>query len=86
MMPGSPLSRSLKANKPVDQPLSKSERQVIYTLYSTSKGEKPDAQTRDLILRIANETPAQWTETAKQHPDLVAAIHSYLYGNLIERT
>lgn len=80
------LDEALNPNKPLSEPLSETERQVINTLLSCTKGEQPDPVTRNLIWSIAQQSPAQWTKTIHEHREIVLAIHSFFYGNLVQRS
>lgn len=84
-MSNSPLFDSMNPNRPMDRPLTMTERQVVYVLLDPSKGERPDPATEKLIKNISKETPAQWLVTVKKHPEIVQAIYSFIYGNLAER-
>ena len=84
-MKESPLARALNPNKPLDRPLSQAEKWVINVLLSPTQGERPDDATRTLIINISQQSPSQWLTTATKHPEIVEALHSFLYGNLCER-
>jgi hypothetical protein len=85
-----PLSQALRSNKPLNKPLSRTEKQVVFVLMKgcQCEVEEPDAVTREFILAISRTDSNQWARIVEASPEkaeIIEAINNFFYGNLIDR-
>jgi hypothetical protein len=80
--------QALRADQPLDKPLTLAEKWVLRVLMKCRQGEEPDTITRENILWISRTNPNQWariTETSPELAEIMAAVNNFFFGNLIER-